>query len=71
MREVGSFVLPESSWWDEYYFPMEVKLKTLRSKHASQPNAITQIEEAQLEIDIYRKYPEVFDYVFFVMRLSD
>ena len=71
MRELGSFVLPESSWWDEYYFPMEVKLKTLRSKYASQPNAITQIEEAQLEIDIYRKYPEVFGYVFFVMQLSD
>jgi hypothetical protein len=49
---------------------MEVKLKTLRSKYASQPHAITQIEEAQLEIDIYRKYPEVFGDVFFVMQLS-
>ena len=31
-REVGHFVLPESSWWDDYYTPLEKRIVTLQRK---------------------------------------
>jgi ubiquinone/menaquinone biosynthesis C-methylase UbiE len=67
-EEVGHFVLPEASWWDEYYNPKEQKLKMLREKYKDDPDASAQVEEAQKELDVHRKYGDLYGYVFFVMR---
>jgi SAM-dependent methyltransferase len=67
-REVGHFVLPNASWWNNYYGPLEQKLKTLRDKYRAEPDALRQVDEAQREIDMHRKHAQLYGYVFFVMR---
>jgi ubiquinone/menaquinone biosynthesis C-methylase UbiE len=65
---VGHFILPDSSWWDDYYTPLEANVQTMRSKYAGNKDALAVIEEAQLEIDLHRKYSAYYGYVFFVMH---
>jgi len=65
---VGYFTLPDSSWWDDYYTPLEANVQTMRSKYAGNEDALSVIEAAQREIDLHRKYSAYYGYVFFVMR---
>jgi ubiquinone/menaquinone biosynthesis C-methylase UbiE len=64
----GHFLLPPSAWWDDYYTPIEAKLPGLRSDAGGDPVALRHIAEAQQEIDVYRRHPDVYGYVFFIMR---
>jgi SAM-dependent methyltransferase len=67
-RDVGHFVLPDASWWDDYYDPLERKLKSLRDTYRDQPVALRQLDEAQYEIDMHRKHSDLYGYFFFVMQ---
>ncbi|HEX6942529.1 MAG TPA: class I SAM-dependent methyltransferase [Gemmatimonadaceae bacterium] len=64
---LGDFVLPAAGWWDNYYVPLADCLERFRAAHAADPEALDVAARSQLEIDLYRKYPEYFGYVFFVM----
>jgi ubiquinone/menaquinone biosynthesis C-methylase UbiE len=67
---VGEFPLPTSAWWNEYYGPLETRLADLRQdpEFKDDPIARQSIAATQEEIDLYRKYPDVYGYVFYVMR---
>jgi ubiquinone/menaquinone biosynthesis C-methylase UbiE len=68
LRPIGNFVLPDSAWWDDYYDPMEQRLRMLRDKYRDMPHAIAQIDQAQRELDVHRKHSDCYGYVFFVMQ---
>jgi len=70
-RLVGDFVLPAVGWWDNYYVPLAESLGRFKAKYANDPEALAVAARSQYEIDIYRKYPEHFGYVFFVMKRVD
>lgn len=65
---VGHFTLPESSWLDNYYAPLEARLRSLRRKCATEPWKLEMIEGVQAEIDLYRRYSSWYGYEFFMMR---
>lgn len=65
------FVLPESSWWDTYYTPIERKLPEFRRRYASDPAALQVVDSEQQEIDLYRRYAEWYGYVFYIGRRED
>lgn len=65
---VAHFVLPESAWWDDYYRPMEARLGRLRSEHAADPAALTELAVHQQEIDCYRRWSEHYGYLFVSAR---
>jgi len=67
-RMIKSFVLPESAWWDEYYSPLRLRLAMLREKYRDNLEALTQLTEAQREIDLYSAYSQYYGYVFYVMQ---
>jgi hypothetical protein len=67
-RPVGSFVLPDSAWWDDYYDPMEQRLRKLRYQYRDAPHAIVQIDQAQRELDVRRQHSDCYGYVFYVMQ---
>jgi SAM-dependent methyltransferase len=69
-RVVGHFTLPTSSWWNDYYQPLESRLSALRVKHSGDQQALAVIESSQLEINLYRKYSDYYGYVFYIMRLG-
>ena len=67
---VDFYTIPQSAWWDDYYIPMERRLKVLREKYHDQPAALESIEHNQREIDFQRLYFEYYGYVFFIIKNS-
>jgi len=70
-REIGHFSLPSSSWWTDYYNPIEARLPSLREKYRGNAEASTVLDAEQKEIDIFRKYSDWYGYVFYVMQIGD
>jgi ubiquinone/menaquinone biosynthesis C-methylase UbiE len=66
--EAGSFRLSEASWWTHYYTPLEARIARLREKYKHDPSVTPQLDEAQLEIDLFRKYADWYGYVFYIMQ---
>jgi ubiquinone/menaquinone biosynthesis C-methylase UbiE len=64
---LGHFTLPEEAWWD-YYRPIEERLTALRETHHDDPAALEVIDDAQLEIDMYRRHHGAYGYEFFICR---
>jgi len=65
---IGNFSLPEDAWWIEYYGPLEERIKMLRKKYHSNPQALRELDNEQKEIDMYKKYCEWYGSVFFIMQ---
>jgi SAM-dependent methyltransferase len=65
---ITHFTLPASSWTDDYYDPMEKRIKILKEKYDGNKEALAVLESMQKEIDDFRSYSEYFSYEFFVMR---
>lgn len=65
---VDHFKLPDSAWLDDFYNPLERRLKTLRSKYDSNKEALELIEKIQYEIDIFHKYSAYYGYVFYIAQ---
>ncbi len=67
-RPIGHFTLGEDAWWPEYYGPLEERIRMLRDAYVDDPTALTQLDEEQREIDLYRRYKDWYGSVFFVMQ---
>jgi SAM-dependent methyltransferase len=65
---VDDFALPSSSWWDDYYVPLERRLTAFRARHDGEPRAEAVASQAEREIDVFRRYSDYYGYVFFVLR---
>ena len=65
---IGHFTLPEDAWWIEYYGPLEMRIRELRTKYVDAPEAIRALDEEQREIDMFKKYHTWYGSVFFVMQ---
>lgn len=68
-RAIEHFVLPPSSWWTDYYSPLEARIAWLRDKYRDDREAQRQLDETQFEIELYRKYSDWYGYVFYVMQI--
>jgi SAM-dependent methyltransferase len=69
-QEVGHFVLPDSSWLRSYYEPLGRRVKEMEPVWAEIPLAMEVIQEAKLEMYMFKKYHKFYGYCFFVMRNS-
>lgn len=65
---VAHFALPSSSWWDDYYRPLQRNVTEFRERHRDEPDAQELADRVQREIDVWHAYSEFYGYVFFVMR---
>jgi SAM-dependent methyltransferase len=68
---VGDFVVPASSWWDDYYRPLEQHVAAFRTRHPGEGDALALADQIQQEIEIWRRYSDYYSYVFYVMRRAD
>jgi SAM-dependent methyltransferase len=69
-RDVGHFTLPPSAWFNDYYLPLEARIGSLRERYRGNQEATGQLDEAEDEINFYRKYAEWYGYVFYIMQAS-
>jgi hypothetical protein len=65
---IESFKLPLSSWWENYYTPIQAKLPQLRAKHQDDPDALAYLDGEDKEIDMFRRYIDYCGYAFYVLK---
>jgi ubiquinone/menaquinone biosynthesis C-methylase UbiE len=65
---LGYFTLSEETWWTEYFAPLEKLVNETRTKHHYDRSVLEEIQQAQAELDMYRKYPDRNSSVCFVMK---
>lgn len=68
---LSHFTLPDLSWLDDFYIPMEDRIKTLIEKYAGNQAALDVFETAQMEIEIFKTYSDFFGYEFFIMKKNE
>ena len=69
-RIVGSFVLPDESWWENYYGPIEKKLPSIKARHAGDEEALRFVAMEEKEIEMFRRYSKYYGYGFFVLQVE-
>lgn len=65
---VGYFVLPESAWWNDYYTPLERRLKKMGRKFRAEKDRAV-LDHTRQEIELYREHARHYGYVFYVGRV--
>lgn len=67
-RVVGSFDLPDSAWWDDYYMPMAERMGELKVKNAGVAEAESVYAACETEIETFRRHSKSYGYTFFVLQ---
>ena len=65
---ISYFILPESSWWENYYIPLEDRINELREKYQGNEEVEKKLDEELKEIKMFRKYSDYYGYVFYIMQ---
>ena len=62
------FQLPDDAWWIEYYEPLEKRIKEFRTKYNDDPMVLEIVKKYQNQIDAYKKKPNAFRSIFYIMQ---
>ncbi len=65
---IGHFRVPGDVWWNEYFVPLGERIRTLRKKYAGSPEACAVLDQEEVEIDLFRRYPDWYGSAFFGMQ---
>lgn len=65
---VGDFVLSDAAWQTHYYGPLAQRLEAATARLAGIPVAEAVLAEIRDEIDVRRRWPETYGYLFLVLR---
>jgi ubiquinone/menaquinone biosynthesis C-methylase UbiE len=65
---IDHFVLNEDTWWKEYFAPLERLIGETRTKYGHDRTIIKELQNAQEELDMFYKTPELCTSVCFIMR---
>jgi SAM-dependent methyltransferase len=65
---IDYFVLPNSSWTNDYYQPMKTRIGMLREQYQSDPKRLQQLDFELEETDIFNRYNEWYGYGFYIMQ---
>jgi len=67
---IKDFTIPENDWY-EFYNQLEEVLELFRKIKADDKKSLGVIDSIQYEIDLFRKYPGTYGYMFYVMQKKD
>ena len=62
------FQLPDDAWWIDYYKPLEKRIKDVRTKYEDDPKVIEVVKKYQNEINAYKKNPNAFRSIFYIIQ---
>lgn len=65
---LGSFLLSKETWWIEYFAPLEKLITKAQTKYFNNLEVLEKIQQAQEELDNFKKNPELNSSVCFVIK---
>ena len=65
---VDYFQLADDEWGVRYYEPLEKRIKELSAKYGNDPNFLDAIKQHQYEINEYKKNPNRFRSIYFIIQ---
>lgn len=65
---MGYFVLPSTSWIQNYYKPTEDRIPAFLQRHAGQLDAEDLVKVERQEADLYQRFQDWFSYGFYIAR---
>ncbi len=65
---LGSFTLPAEDWWTSLYTPLLLRLERFEKEFAGVKEVQPIFEITREEIELHRRFPETYGYVFYVAR---
>ncbi len=68
---LGHFTLPDEAWWDDFYTPMQERLRQLRGVYADDREALAVLDQIAKEPELHRTHADYYAYEFFVTRRAD
>ena len=68
---IAHFTLPVSSWTEQYYAPLEKKLRELKKKYQGNTSALQVFAMSEREIETYKKNSDYVGYEFFIMQKNE
>ena len=65
---LGYFTLSKETWWTEYIASLEKLVNETRTEYPYDQSVLEEIQQAQAELDMYKKNPQRNSSVCFVMK---
>lgn len=68
LRIYDSYALPRSIWRSEYFEPLSRRIAKRREAAAADPKLDAAIHQAEIEIQMFERWGDRFQYIFYLMR---
>jgi ubiquinone/menaquinone biosynthesis C-methylase UbiE len=65
---LGYFILSEDTWRTEYFAPLEKLIAKSQTSYTDDPHALEELDQAQRELEMFKRNPERNNSVYFVMQ---
>jgi SAM-dependent methyltransferase len=65
---VDHFTLPDEAWWQDFYTPMQARVRELRQALAGDREALDVLDGLDAEAELHRRHGDSYAYEFFVSR---
>jgi SAM-dependent methyltransferase len=65
---LATYVLPPEAWFRNYYEPLERRIDLLCETYGHDPALLAELNAQREEIDLFRRYHDVYGYVFYAMK---
>ncbi|MEF3698782.1 SAM-dependent methyltransferase [Desulfolutivibrio sp.] len=65
---LGHFTLPDAAWWEDFYTPMQARVREMRRKYAHDPEAQAILDSIHREAKLHAAHGDCYAYEFFVTR---
>ncbi len=65
---LDDFPLPREGWRDAYYAPLQEKLGPFEKRHAEHPDAMAVAKHCRCEIELFKRYEDLYGYTFFILK---
>ena len=65
---IDHFLLPEDTWWRDYYGPLETRIVELRNKYQKDRQVQELLDREQHEVDLFKKHSRWYGSAFYLMQ---